>query len=218
MMHLYTQNSNQTFFDLSHPIVHGDRPYPGDPATEILPWYSVQEDGLCLQQVKFGTHSSTHMDSPAHLLAEGKSLDQYPLSAFFHEAYVFDARSYSELGEQAFASIPDGITALLFCTGWEKFWNTDAYFQDPPLVSEVAIKVLLQKGIRLFGFDSSSCDALASKDLPIHHHIFAANGLIVENLANLDTIVGEVLSLIALPLRIKESDGAPTRVVAFKRN
>jgi kynurenine formamidase len=49
------------------------------------------------------------------------------------------------------------------------------------------------------------------------HHVFLENRiLIIENLANLDRLPeGCFAELICLPLHITESDGAPTRVVAF---
>jgi len=200
--------------ELSHSLVDGESPYPGDPPTVIKQWATLETEHFCLKQLSFGSHSSTHMDSPSHLMARGKSLDAYDLSSFFHKAFTLDARNLQNIGKVQVGTIPSGVTAVLFCTGWQARWNSEGYFEDPPLLTEEATTLLLERGIRMFGFDSSSCDALASERLPVHHLIFSYDGLIVENLNNLDRVVGRSISLVALPLLLKDSDGAPTRVIA----
>ncbi|HKM06318.1 MAG TPA: cyclase family protein [Sphaerochaeta sp.] len=200
--------------DLSHSITDGDRPYRGDPPTVIEQWSTLKRDHFRLKHMSFGSHSSTHMDSPSHLLAEGRTLDRYDPRSFFVEAFVLDVKNLPGIGLNQVQTIPSGVQAVLFSTGWAERWNSERYFEDPPLLTEEAATLLLERDIRLFGFDSSSCDALASETLPIHHMIFSYGCLILENLNNLDRVVGRTVSLVALPLRIHDSDGAPTRVIA----
>lgn len=202
------------YVDLSHSIADGDRPYPGDPPTVVRQWSSLDTGHFCLKHMSFGSHSSTHMDSPSHLVAGGRTLDSIGLFSFFHEAFVLDARALPTIGMKQVHALPEGITAVLFFTGWQGRWNSEQYFEDPPLLTEEAVLFLLGKGIRLFGFDSPSCDALQDENLPIHHLIFSYEGLILENLNNLDRVVGRRVSLVALPLLLEDSDGSPTRVIA----
>ena len=202
------------YVDLSHSMADGDHPYPGDPPTVIKQWASLEREQFRLKQLSFGSHSSTHMDSPSHLINEGRCLDSYEISSFFHQAFVLHVENVSYIGKEQVRIIPSGITAVLFYTGWQDRWDSDRYYEDPPLLLREAATLLLERGIRLFGFDSSSCDMLSSKSLPIHHQIFSYEGLILENLTNLDKVVGRTVSLVALPLRMHDSDGAPTRVIA----
>ena len=218
--HPEVQNSlepKRAYVDLSHSIADGDLPYPGDPPTVIEQCFSLDPDHFRLKQLSFGSHSGTHMDSPSHLLIEGKSLDSFEPSSFFHEAYVLDVKNARCIGKEVITAIPPDVTAVLFHTGWQARWNSERYFEDPPLLTEEATTLLLERGIRLFGFDSSSCDALNSESLPIHHKIFSYDGLILENLHNLDRVMGRTVSVVALPLRIEESDGSPARVIATFR-
>lgn len=203
-----------TYVDLSHSIADGDRPYPGDPPTVVRQWSSLGTDHFRLKHMSFGSHSSTHMDSPSHLVAEGKTLDSIDLFSFFHEAFVLDARAFSSIGIEQVRVVPEGITAVLFFTGWQDWWNSEQYFEDPPLLTQEATLFLLGQGIRLFGFDSPSCDAAKDESLPIHHLVFSYDGLILENLNNLDRVVERRISLVALPLLVEDSDGCPTRVIA----
>ncbi len=200
--------------DLSHPIADGDLPFPSDPPTVVRQWYSLESDHFRLKSLSFGSHSGTHMDSPSHLLAGGKTLDSYAPCDFFSNAYALDVRGERCIDRDLVEPVPSQVTAVLFCTGWHDRWNSDRYFEDPPLLTEEATTFLLERGVRLFGFDSSSCDALGSESLPIHYLIFSYEGLILENLKALDRVVGKTFSLTALPLRIKESDGSPARVIA----
>ncbi len=202
------------YVELSHTITDGDRPYPGDPPTVVRVWSTLEKEHFRLKCVSFGTHSSTHMDSPAHLLEEGKSLDCFDPFSFFHQAFVLDCTGLACIGAEQVRMVPPGIGAVLFSTGWQQKWNTDLYWEDPPLLTQESAHLLLERGVRMFGFDSSSCDALASEDLPIHHLIFSYEGLILENLCNLDKVVGRTVSLVALPLLLADSDGSPARVVA----
>lgn len=202
------------YVDLSHSIADGVLPYSGGPPTVITQLSTLENDHFRLKLLSFGSHTSTHMDSPSHLLAEGRTLESYEPSSFFHEAFVLDAKGLPCIGKDQVREIPEGVTAVLFYTGWQGRWNSELFFEDAPLLTEEAATLLLERGIRLFGFDSSSCDAIVGDGLPIHHLIFSYDGLILENLNNLDMVVGRRISLVALPLLLDESDGAPTRVIA----
>ncbi len=214
---VHEHGKKMVYVDLSHCIADGDPPYPGDPPTVITQWSTLEKEHFRLKQVILGSHSGTHMDSPSHLLPEGRSLDSFAPSSFFHEAFVLDVRDVPSIGKERVSAIPPDVSSVLFFTGWQDRWNSERYFEDPPLLTEEAATLLLERGVRLFGFDSASCDSPRSESLPIHHLIFSYDGLILENLTNLDKVAGCRLSLVALPLLLDDSDGSPTRVIASYR-
>jgi glutamyl-tRNA reductase len=200
--------------DLSRRLESALPVYPGDPAVEIEQCSSIETDGYRLKRLVMGSHSGTHMDSPAHLLGQGPTLDRYPVESFFASAFVLDCRNCPAIDLELVSTVPGSVGAVLFATGWEQRWATDAYLEDPPLLSEEAAMFLVGRGITIFGFDSPSCDRMDSHDLPIHSAILSAGALIVENLCNLLPLVGKCIDLVALPLSVRESDGCPARVVA----
>src|SRR5512147_2570187 len=61
----------------------GDTPYSREMVSEIASGadYDLSTLTLC-------AHAGTHLDAPAHLIAGGKTLDQYPLSRFLLPARV----------------------------------------------------------------------------------------------------------------------------------
>lgn len=202
------------YLDLSRPLVSGPPTYPGDPETEVEEWATLEENHYRLKRLSFGTHSFTHMDSPYHILKEGKSLDRYPVSSFFARAYVLDCRDCRIIDRVMVQDLKPDVEALLFCTGWEHYWGDVRYLDTPPQLSLEAVSFLLEKGVRIFGFDAPSCDDMEKEGLPIHTAILSKEGLILENLCNLEALVDATFTLIALPLSVQKSDGSPVRVVA----
>jgi arylformamidase len=69
--------------------------------------------------------------------------------------------------------------------------------------------------VLLVGVDVPSVDALDSKDLPIHHALAKAGIQILESLM-LERVAAGEYELIALPVKLVGSDGAPVRAVLRK--
>lgn len=212
--HLYEQKrteSRTVHLDLSRIMAEGQALYPEDPPTvlhkQVQKTYQITKLECC-------SHAFTHMDSPAHVFASRKTLDQYPVSRFFTTAYVMDSSTFASIGTEALEALPRNCNAILFSSGKELEWGEASYLADPALLTADAIGFLQDRGVSLFGFDGPSCDSHESLELENHHLILEGDGLILENLCNLRPLVGKVVSLSALPLSFRESDGAPTRVVA----
>ena len=51
-------------------------------------------------------------------------------------------------------------------------------------------------------------------DFPVHRLLLGQNIPLIENLINLDQLVGREFELWALPLKLKSGDGTATRAVA----
>jgi kynurenine formamidase len=67
------------------------------------------------------------------------------------------------------------------------------------------------KGI---GVDMISVDAIDSTSLPVHKSLLKKDDfIIIENLCNMEKIVGSFGELTALPLKFASSDGAMARVI-----
>ncbi|MEX0805519.1 MAG: hypothetical protein WD688_19695 [Candidatus Binatia bacterium] len=51
-------------------------------------------------------------------------------------------------------------------------------------------------------------------DFPVHRSLLGNNVLIAENVTNIGSIIGKRTRIMALPLRVKGSDGGHARIVA----
>ena len=207
--------------DLSHAIETGMQRYPDDPPVSLDPHATVAEDGYRVTALHLGTHSGTHVDAPSHVIADGRSLDSYPLEAFSFDATLVDCREHAPREPIRVDDLPDpGPGNLLVVrTGWDDHWGTDRYL-DHPYVDEEVADWCVEHGYHV-AVDALSVDPTPSEHasthepagIPAHDALCSADRLIIENLANLDGLPRR-FRLDAYPLPVSNADGAPVRAVA----
>lgn len=206
-------------FDLSHPIESGCPVFPGDPHAEIKALTTAADYGYATTLVSFCSHTGTHMDAPSHIFEDGRNLDSFPVSQFMGKAAVIDCSHC--VGEIDLRCIVEnesrlsGVDFVLLKTNWSNFWGEPCYFSGYPTLSPDAAAFLGSGRFKGIGIDTPSPDAADNINLPAHKALLAGGKtVLIENLANLDLLKGEMFSLVALPLKWTNADGAPTRVVA----
>lgn len=105
---------------------------------------------------------------------------------------------------------------ILFHTGWDKRWGTSAYFGEYPYITEEVTEYLIQSSKKGVGLDVIGLDPISDENLTIHRKLFAKTDIVViENLTHLGEIGNELFTFCALPLKYKNSDGAPIRAIAI---
>ncbi len=192
-------------FDLSMPISEKTPVYPGDPLPKIVQSATIKENGWSEKRITFTTHFSTHIDAPFHMLEKGKKLDAFPLSTFFGSAIVLD------LKKPDLKKVKKGDIVFLYSGHTEKMYHPD-FFKNNPVISERLANDLIQKKIKIIGFDSYTVD---NEPFPVHKVFMRQNILIVENVVNLKKLVNKRFTCYILPLPIKDADGAPCRVIGL---
>ncbi len=206
--------------DLTHTIRKDMPMYPGAPAPTLTAASTLTRSGYRETSIAMVSHTGTHMDAPSHLLRDGPSLDVLPVSQFYGRAVVLDVSQGPGIVTADFLREQNGAIRsadfVLFYTGWEKRWGTEAYLEDGfPVPDEAAAKYLVSCGLKGVGTDALSIDPLADKNcLPAHRTLLSGGLVIVESLC-LKKIVGRRdVTFFALPMRFQDSDGAPVRAVA----
>ncbi len=209
-----------TYRDLSQPIRTGTPVFPGDPAVEVSPAATLEDDGYRVSALSCGTHSGTHIDAPSHTQPAGSTLEEGAVDRFVFDARVVDCTGYGPRDAIGADALPeDDAGDLLVCqTGWDVHWDTDRYRDHPYLAPEAADRCVAA------GW-SLAVDALnpdptpspnASDDepagFPAHDAILGNERFIIENLRNLAGL--ERFTLYAFPLPIEGADGSPIRAVA----
>ena len=71
--------------DLTYPITQDMPVYPGTEQPLIVTGCSIEETGFLEKKITMYSHTGTHVDAPAHLLKEGKTLDMLPLNHFLEK-------------------------------------------------------------------------------------------------------------------------------------
>lgn len=213
------------YVDLSHALEDATPVYPGDPNVRTEPAARMADDGYRVTELALGSHAGTHVDAPRHLLADGRSLGDYPVERFAFEARRIDLTGLDPRqpieAEDLPASDETETTDLLVChTGWDAHWCTDRY-RDHPYLSPAAARHCVEADWNV-AIDAPSPDPSPSpsadedepEGFPAHQELLGANLVLVENLTNLDGVGVDRFRLLAFPLPLANADGAPVRAVA----
>jgi arylformamidase len=210
------EGSIVSLIDISRVIDPMSTVYPGDSQVEFEAIASLtspsSSDPCNITEVKnFTTHLLTHVDVPRHFLAEGKTLEEIPLSRFTGPAIVVDVSGKSVESHNVPAGIPSGLN-ILFRTNNSSLGDSEPFPEDHVYVSEGAAAALVEARVNLVGFDSLSVDRFGDEEYPAHKTLLGHDILILEGLRLAEVAPGEYV-LYAFPLRIARGDGSPVRAI-----
>lgn len=207
--------------DLTHSITNDMTVYPGGPKPQNKIVSNVTDNGYKETEIHIHSHNGTHMDSPNHVFEDGISLDKIDVINFVGTAALIDCSSLEEGGIITYDFIEknkeaiDNSEFIVFRTDWSKYWNTDKYLGNYPVISDDVVDFILTSNKKGIAFDTISVDPIDASVLAKHHKILQNNILIFENLTNLDLIDSDTFVFCALPLKFENSDGAPIRAIAM---
>lgn len=207
--------------DLTHTITEDMPVFPGTEQPQLTAVASYEPDGYRETLIRMCSHVGTHVDSPAHILKKGQTLDLVPLAQFIGKAIVIDCRHLNS-GEpitiKEVMAAGENVKAadfLLFNTGWDKFWGAKEYFDDYPCIDDEVIEFLVNLRFKGIGLDVMGVDPIFDGRLPRHKKLLENNLIIIENLTNLDQCRRGLFNFSCFPLKIANIDGAPVRAVAW---
>lgn len=132
-----------------------------------------------------------------------------------HERYSLSVQDVEDF-ESQFGPIAQG-SSVMVKTVWSKFWHTPSKYHNnnvfPSVSSEVA-ELLLERGVSAIGIDTLSPDR-PEDDFKVHNTFLGAGKIIIENVANLDSMPPTGSFVMVLPIKIKDGTEAPVRLVGF---
>lgn len=202
--------------------------------------WAVNESGFWYAAGDFGSaeHGGTHLDSPIHFAEGEATVDEIPLGDLVGPAAVIDVsdqaradRDYRVTGddirgwEAAYGRLtPEMIVVIR--TGWGSRWpDRLAYMGSDtpgdtvnlhfPGISAEAAELLVEREVKGVGIDTASLDYGPSTDFIAHQILNGAGIYGLENLANAEALPSTGATLLALPMKIREGTGAPTRIIAI---
>jgi kynurenine formamidase len=159
-------------------------------------------------------------------VAGGGTIDRVPLERCIGPALVVDLSHkgpYSLITVEELAPYAGQIgpgSRLLLRTDWDRYTNQPEYRQDMPRVSAGLARWLVERKISLLGVQTPSVASVRPEDkaelTEVHQILLKAEIVIVEGLAHLDQLRQEVVTFIALPLKIAGCDGSPVRALAIE--
>jgi len=214
--------------DLTYPIAENMPMYPGTGSPTLHVEYNHEEYGFMETFISLYSHTGTHIDAPAHLYANGLTLDKYPIEQFVGKALVIDCRKLKKEENITMSLLEEKGSALyeadfiLFLTGHGNLWGHPDYFVNFPIMSHEVVEWINSRKLKGIGIDASSFDSVAGGEIAqaaddLHNHrtiLKTNNTILIENLCKLEEIGDELFTLFALPLNTLNADGAPARIIA----
>jgi len=182
------------------------------------------KDGWNARTLHLYSHAGTHMDAPFHFGVNDQTIEEFEVSRFVCDSWVIpievcsrqkikleDLGKYVELIEPG-----DGV---ILQTGWSKYVNETKYREELPGIHESLALWFVKKKINLLAVEPPSiADVMDLEEVTkIHEILLGGDIIIVEGLTNVESLSREKVRLIALPLKVKDGDGAPARVIAMEK-
>ncbi len=207
--------------DLTQVVDNGMPIFPGTEEPKFETALTWEANGFKQTRLQMLSHVGTHLDCPAHVNPQGLTTDTMDINQYIGDGVVLDC---SELGAggkidlgflvKSQAAIQDK-DFILFYTGWDKRWGTPDYFEPFPSFTAEAIGLLGEMNIKGIGIDVISIDPIDAQVLNNHNIYFQHDRVAVENLKNLDQLLGKEFTFCCFPLKLNNGDGSPIRAAAI---
>jgi kynurenine formamidase len=168
-------------------------------------------------------HTGTHVEAPLHAVQQGLSVAELAIERFFGETAVLDLSDVpwsapielprlEKAAQQAGGIQVNDIVFIRF--DWDRRAPTEG--GQPPYPTPMALRWMVDQGIKLLGIDSPGLEVPENRAL-INHHILLDRGIpLIESLAHLDDLNSSRVYVFAQPLPAWGVDAIPLRVLAFE--
>lgn len=177
------------------------------------------------RMIMMAEHCGTHLDCPYHFDPDGLTVDRMPLDRLILPGHLLDlthkgvrepisVSDVQEAVQRSGRSIRPG-TVVIFWTGRDKDWGQEGFKTERPYIPAETAQWLVDQHVTLFATDLIGLDNPDEWWEPTHV-AFLKNGLpMVQQLCNLERLVGKEFLFVCLPMRMRGGTGSPVRPVAL---
>jgi len=203
--------------DLTLTYEHGMR------GVEFETFKTKEEDGWNAKMLHLYSHAGTHMDAPFHFAVNDQTIDNLEVRRFVCDSWLIPINAFPKqkiilenLG--IFSELIQKGDGVILQTGWSEFVNETKYREELPGIHVSLAQWFVTKGINMLAVEPPSvADVTDIEEVTkIHEILLGGDIIIVEGLTNLEALSHKKVRLVALPLKIKDGDGAPARVIAIE--
>ena len=204
-------------------------PVPGLIGVCTEPLHTHESHARSNTKLTLATHIGTHVDAPYHFHPDGVTVENMPLNRYMGPALLLDLRQVAKgltplsVADLQYAggtpaAVRDKIVVLF--TGWAAAESGDIrFYSQGPYLSNEGAEYLADAGVNAVSVDfpidkHPPTPQSTIHDFPVHRLLLGQGIPLIENLINLDQLVGREFELWALPIKLKDGDGAAARAVA----
>jgi len=193
--------------------------WPGNPPYSRELILKIEAGDFCnLSKLDMPTHVGTHVDTPAHYIATGKNLNEFPIERWILPAHVANIKDSDVIlpTELENLDIKPGDALLLKTANSTSGKSTSGVFSERFVyMSPESADLCVNKKVSLVGIDYTTVDKFGNEDFPIHHKLLGNEILILEGI-NLKEVPPGKYTLFCLPLKLKGAEGAPARAILVR--
>lgn len=200
------------FFDATYPLSQHTVPWPGDVS------FSRKENRgtAIVSRLIMSSHSGTHIDAPRHFVFAKGGVDDIALEKLVGPVAVVKIGSSPLITLSDVKRLkPKKGARLLFKTRNQKLVRKRVFHPKYVSLGLEAAKYLASLPINLVGIDYFGIEAKSAPGHPVHKTLLKRNIVVIEGL-NLEKIQPGTYQMAALPLKVKNGDGAPARVILWR--
>ena len=182
--------------------------YPNNPTVKFTQTQKAGEGKNALSRIELGSHTGTHIDTPAHIHEGAAGALGYDLAQMNGLCEVVDLSHLAAV--ITVSDIPaTSHTIILFKTKNSQ-GDPDVFDDAFVALDDSAAEEVVRRGVKLVGLDALSIRKRGTVNRV--HETLIDNGIIIlEGLWLADVAAGEY-ELVCLPLKV-DLDGAPVRAV-----
>ena len=199
-------------YDVTGTIYEGMTVYKNKP--EKQPKLNQVTNGYVTEtRLELDVHSGTHIDAPLHMVVKGDTFETIPMENLVGQCKVFDLTDVedgiSKKDLEKFEIIKDDFILLKTKNSFEDTFNFDFIY-----LAQDGAEYLSELGVRGVGIDTLGIER-SQEGHPTHKTLFTNNIIIIEGL-RLKEIEQREYFMVAAPLKLVGTDGAPARVLLFE--
>jgi len=201
-------------YDISLPIYPGMIVWPGDPPVKIDKVKSIANgDSSNVSLLHLGSHTATHVDAPSHFIKDALGVDIINPDMLTGLARLIQLPKCDKIDREILEELDlTDVSRLIVGTGNSILLGQPHVSPNYTYITEDAATYLIDIGVKLLGFDYLSIEGLKKEGHPVHKTFLGAGTVIIEGLYLHDIPAGDY-ELLCLPIKIKDGDAAPARVL-----
>lgn len=221
--------------DMTHPFDADFPTWDGAPGISYNKAFDFAKDGFNLYNLTTNEHAGTHVDAPLHFSADGKSVDEIPVSNLICPLCVVDIAGRAAENADTMVT-PDDLTAWISangeipdgaCVAMHSGWaskapgagfrnaDSDGVQHYPGFHVEAAQMLMEDTGAVSIAVDTLSLDHGASQDFATHYAWLPSNRYGIECLAGLDQMPATGATLVVGAPKIVGGTGGQARIFAM---
>jgi arylformamidase len=161
------------------------------------------------------THTGTHIDAPKHFYDDGLTIERLDLDCLLGPARVIEIRDRASIAKAELQKHKIGRNEIILLkTDNSRLITMGSFHPDFTFLTLEAAQYLADIGIRTLGFDYFSVERLDGS--PVVHYLLLGSKIVIIEGLNLSEVDPGEYQMVALPLKIKNGNGSPTRVVLIR--